>query len=489
MVKLGAIGLALLAASGAGAQPVKVQGKVTNASGAPIANAVVELARANQKDTTGTDGAFALSFVVDAVRRHTAPSFGDANLDRGVLELSVARTAPVRIEIYDARGNLQDRMALDKASTGTYRLDLAGRVHSEKLLIVKASIGGWAKSFPYFARADAGPAKASLDFSGAAGARLAKVSAIMDTLQVTAPGYAAKKVPISSYDTTVNVALDASGDGWGGLKNPPMKSSGCGKPALSSGTKTITSASLQRQYILNVPANYDPNKPSRLIFCMHWMNGSMQAVQSSKFYEYLTYDTEKTTILVAPQGYTDGSPWRGQDDKDHTFFEDMHRYLLGNLCVDSSRVFMSGFSFGAMITNSLSKDQQHRLRAATGMAPANWAIYIPKAADQSHEPLPWMQTTGVNDKTCPWVNSDANKLGGKYVALEHAADNGCTIPAGNDIPTWKSGPHFCYDFQGCKAGYPVKVCTFNGVHTDLNSDPGTTVNWLHKESWDFYQQF
>src|SRR6185369_10858785 len=133
------------------------------------------------------------------------------------------------------------------------------------------------------------------------------------------------------------------------------------------------------------------NKPSRLIFCMHWMNGSMQTVQSSKFYEYLTYDTEKTTILVAPQGYTDGSPWRGQDDKDHVFFKDLHGYLLGNLCVDSSRVFMAGFSFGGMITNSLSTDQQSRLRASTGFAPVNYSIYLPKETDKTHEPLPWMQ--------------------------------------------------------------------------------------------------
>ena len=43
----------------------------------------------------------------------------------------------------------------------------------------------------------------------------------------------------------------------------------------------------------------------------------------------------------------------------------------------------------------------------------------------------------MNDTTCPHVHSDASKQGGKYCALTHATDNGCTIPA--TIPTTTSG--------------------------------------------------
>jgi poly(3-hydroxybutyrate) depolymerase len=377
-------------------------------------------------------------------------------------------------------------MALEQASAGTYRLNLAGRIPSEKLLIIKVSIGQVTKAFRYYANAGEGMSHASLDFS-AAPARLAKVSAAVDTLQISAAGHAAKKVEVSSYDLALDVTLQASsGDRWGGMNNPPMKSSGCGKPGLKSGTFSITSAGLQRSYILNVPANYDATKPSRMIFTMHWMDGSAQAVKNSNFYSYILYDTEKTLLLVAPQGYTDGSPWRGKDDKDHVFFADLHRHLLSSLCVDSSRVFMTGFSYGGMITYSLSTAHQQRIRASAGLGPANYNIYLPT---KNNEPIAWMQTTGMKDGLTPWVNNDAQKRGSKYIALEHAANNGCTLPAGNDVPTWKSGPHFCYDFQGCKAGYPVKACTFSGGHTDLNSDPGSNVNWLHTVSWNFFGQF
>ena len=73
------------------------------------------------------------------------------------------------------------------------------------------------------------------------------------------------------------------------------------------------------------------------------------------------------------------------------------------------------------------------------------------------------------------------------LSLEKAANNGCTIPA--EIPTWKSGPHVCYEIAGCKPGYPTKACTFNGGHVHFNSDPGSNVNRIAKEAWGFFMQF
>ncbi|MEO7956616.1 MAG: hypothetical protein ABIW76_08010, partial [Fibrobacteria bacterium] len=103
------------------------------------------------------------------------------------------------------------------------------------------------------------------------------------------------------------------------------------------------------------------------------------------------------------------------------------------------------------------------------------------------DPVAWMQTTGMSDNICAWVGNEAQKRGAKFIGLEKAANNGCTIPA--EIPTWKSGNHVCYDFAGCKPGYPTKVCTFNGPHTHMARDPGSNENWIAKEGWDFLMQF
>src|SRR5690606_29308442 len=133
------------------------------------------------------------------------------------------------------------------------------------------------------------------------------------------------------------------------IGNPPVPSAGCNQtPALSSGTHYMNSAGLDREYILSIPENYEAGTPHRLVFGMHWMNGSAEAVEGwSKWFGLKALDTENSTIFVAPQGYTNGSPWRGNDDRDHTFFDELYEALASDLCIDQSRVFSVGFSFGA----------------------------------------------------------------------------------------------------------------------------------------------
>jgi poly(3-hydroxybutyrate) depolymerase len=183
-------------------------------------------------------------------------------------------------------------------------------------------------------------------------------------------------------------------------------------------------------------------------------------------------------VFIAPQGI-DGR-W---GEIDHALLDDITTFAKDNLCIDTTRVFVTGMSFGGMITYSLSTNHQKRFRAGVALAPANYDIWLPDP--KLKDPIPWMHTTGMGDNTCPWDAGD--NRGSKYIALEKAADNGCTLPA--TIPTWQSGKHICYDFEGCRPGYPVRACTFNGGHVQSNSDPGTNANWIAQESWKFFTQF
>ena len=96
------------------------------------------------------------------------------------------------------------------------------------------------------------------------------------------------------------------------LKNPPVPSAGCGKELVDfkSGTYTITSAGLSRQYTIDIPANYDKDKPCRLIFAMHMMGGHMNTMVKNNFYGLKTY-AEKDgipVIFVAPRGTPTAPP-------------------------------------------------------------------------------------------------------------------------------------------------------------------------------------
>jgi poly(3-hydroxybutyrate) depolymerase len=273
------------------------------------------------------------------------------------------------------------------------------------------------------------------------------------------------------------------------LKNPAVPSAGCGKATtVTSGKKTITSGGMQRSYIIDIPSNYDMNKPYRFFYTSHWISSTAEAVQQQNFYflKPLATAANEPAIFLAPQALP-GNPngtWDTSKNTDHILFDDLLAYVKANLCIDTTRVFATGFSFGGMMTYSLSVNHQKDIRAAVGIAPANYNIYVPT---KTHQPIAWMQTTGMSDTTCPWVNGTSTTQGAKYIGIEHGTDNGCMVPA--TIPTWTSGAHLCVDFTGCMTGAPTKVCTFNGPHTNINSDPGSTANWIPQESWKFFTQF
>lgn len=275
------------------------------------------------------------------------------------------------------------------------------------------------------------------------------------------------------------------------LKNAPVLSPGSGKeltqfkPGVT--TNTMTSAGLERKYIIDIPADYDKNKAYRLIFGMHMMGGSMNTMVNNKYYGLKTYAAQSNVpcIFVAPQGYTDGSPWRGRDDKDHVFFNDMLTLCKDKLSIDTSRVFCCGFSFGAMVTYSLSLDFQKDLRAVACYAPANWNIYLPT---NTHGKIAYFSTTGTTDGTCRYVFNDARKQGGKYCVLQHLEDNGLTPPL-PEIPVATTAKHVTTEFKGLPEEYPVMFGSFVGGHTDTMRDPGSNVNWIAKETWDFFMRF
>jgi len=242
---------------------------------------------------------------------------------------------------------------------------------------------------------------------------------------------------------------------------------------MTTGSKTIMSSGDSRHYNITLPANYDMNKAYRVIYASHGLGGNGNDITSENYYglKNVADAANDPAIFIAPSGLN--GAW---GEKDHPLFDGILALVKQSLCIDTSRVFVTGFSFGGMYSYSLSLNHQKDIRAAIGMGPANYNIWLPP---KTHEPIAWMQTTGMSDGTTPWVQGNSTTRGAKYIAIEHATDNGCTVPA--VIPTWQSGGTLCYDFDGCDAGYPVKACTFNGGH----SLPQNISNLV----WSFITQF
>ncbi|MEO6095917.1 MAG: carboxypeptidase-like regulatory domain-containing protein, partial [Fibrobacteria bacterium] len=218
MNRIFAFGLSVVFGSSLHAQTINLRGVVSNGSGQPVAKAVVELVKLGIRDTTGSDGAFSINKAVLSNRSLSATRTEreSIKLDKGVLEFTLDKPSPVKIEVFDVKGNLLSKDLLPKAQPGTYHLNIdlniatniASDAHSDKILIVQASIGPLVRSFRYF------PSQHVIsegDFTIAsprsAGGMLAKLAAAVDTLNISAVGYTPKKIGLSAYDTTVNVTL------------------------------------------------------------------------------------------------------------------------------------------------------------------------------------------------------------------------------------------------------------------------------------------
>lgn len=285
--------------------------------------------------------------------------------------------------------------------------------------------------------------------------------------------------------------------------NAPAPSKGCGKNSSLVKTKSVENgdrfemsvAGLNREYFITLPKNYDNTKPHKLLFAMHCMGSNAEDFvhhyadqdHPSPYYGQQKLDTEGNYIFVAPRGDTDGMPWRGGDDKDHQFFDKLLTTMEDNYCIDTSRVFVTGFSFGSMFTNSLAQVFQHRVRAAVTYAVADWNIYIPTNAGK---PIAWMDVHGTDDGLCAYdrLNSSISRI------LKNNGPGGTDVSDEVNVMKKHSGrngePHVCYDFQKVDPNHPVRVCTWKGGHQWTANDNGAWQNtWVPEDVHKFLEQF
>jgi poly(3-hydroxybutyrate) depolymerase len=338
----------------------------------------------------------------------------------------------------------------------------------------------------------------------------------------TATGGTATGGTATGGTATGGTATGGTATGGGGAASGAVaKSKGCGvmdgaktlttggmsvASGLPTSTKlTIMSGGMSREYIVDIPANYDPNHPYRLIFSWHQAYGSDTGNANglhpagdgpnfdAKNYAFFGLQREATAanepaIFVAPGGIGN-LPW--DFTRDSKLFDDLLALVDSHLCIDDNRVFSTGFSFGAMMSYALSITRQTKLRAVVAMAAANYNL-PGEPTDSNAAPIAYMGTTGMSDGTCPWGD---DMRGGKACNLTHAKDNGCTIPATLPTTTTGSKKYVCYDFEGCKAGYPVKACTFDGAHTPSSVDDGSSTGddglkaFIPPIAWKFISQF
>ena len=452
------------------AQTINVRGTITNAAGQPVNKAVVELVKRGLKDTTAADGVYQITGST-SLRRGPMAQQG-ISLEQGVLRLSLAHSAPVKVEVFDLRGNQLRMEAVPDASEGEYRWDFATHALSDQMMIIKASLGSEVRTFRYLPGAGDEGSRPANGFTTAT-AFLAKAAAAIDTIRVTAAGHTTKNVPVGTYDTTANIALSAVTPGVG-------RSAGCGKTSTLKNGKglTFTPAGGQaRTYNLRVPDDYDNNTPYRLIAAIHWLNGTANNVSDGNYYGLWPLanpaGSKSTTIFIAPQGLSNSWP-----NGNGPFITSLVNMIKSEFCIDTTRVFAEGFSMGGSMSYALACEAPDIFRAVAvhsggGMSGCN----------KKNKPVAYFMTHGTTDNVCTYPGFGVPQIN------EFAKLNGCqAMDIPNTLkPTDSSGKNpACADYTGCNEAYPTRACIFVGGHV---YNPGGSSSWVPGETWKFITKF
>lgn len=261
--------------------------------------------------------------------------------------------------------------------------------------------------------------------------------------------------PRSSSSSVSSSSSSAGGTGVGSV--------GCGAPAkLTNGRRTINVNGLNREYVLDIPSNYNQNNPYKLVFGWHWRGGSANDVVGQGYYGMKSL-SNNSAIFVAPDRAAGTDGWTNANGRDIAFLQSMLTQLKSSLCIDESRIFSTGWSYGGMMSFAVGRELPTTFRA---IAPVSAAFLTPHV-DSGSATAAWI-AHGTSDNVVS--HSSGSQARDAYVRA-----NGCS---NTTVPVQ---PSPCVEYQNCSSGKPVVWCSFNGGH----SQP----SFYSSGAWNFFNRF
>jgi poly(3-hydroxybutyrate) depolymerase len=293
----------------------------------------------------------------------------------------------------------------------------------------------------------------------------------------------------ASIDNATISAIEVYSNAGGQFVEPPepepgeaIPSAGCGTSrSIQNGRININVGGSNRSYILRVPDNYDNNNPYRLVIAYHWLSGNANQVamggnggSTEEPYYGLWPLANNSTIFVAPEGIDAG--WANTGGRDLQFTDAILDQIQSGFCIDESRIFATGFSYGAGMSNAVACARADVFRGVALYAGAQLS-----GCEGGTAPIAYFGAHGISD-------SVLNISQGRSIRDRIARNNGCSATNAPE-PARGSGTHICTSFQGCQDGYPVRWCAFDGDHNPTQKDSGQSRSWVPGEAWEFISQF
>lgn len=250
------------------------------------------------------------------------------------------------------------------------------------------------------------------------------------------------------------------------------------EPGVSE--QTLMSGGLTRTYRLFVPAGYDGRTRLPLVLDLHGSGGNSAGQARTSRFEALA---EREGVLVASLQAVN-SRWNvpvadGRPD-DVQYASDVIDHVGTLACVDTARVYATGFSGGGRMSSLLGCRLSDRIAAIAPMAGVRW----PAPCDG--RPMPVFTVHGLADPLNTY-DGHAEGRGGEWVesvpeaVAGWAKHNGCNAdPVLEDPP----GPLSILRYEGCSGGAEVRLIRVDGlVHTWARTEIDATA-----AAWNFLRE-
>lgn len=247
------------------------------------------------------------------------------------------------------------------------------------------------------------------------------------------------------------------------------RSPGCEGGDPNAIPATVEIDGVDREYFFVIPDDYDPTRAYPLVFAWH-ARGTNGAI--ARVYYQVEEASEGNAIFVYPDGLpqeTSGGEtgWNlSPAGYDVLFFDELYAQATNNLCIDQSRVFSTGHSFGGFMSNFIGCVRGEFFRAIAPVAGGGpqGTCSGPMAAWIAH---------GTVDPTVPFAVGEAS-----YDYWR--TTNGCA-----DEPV-AVDPSPCVTHESCDAGVPLTWCEHN---ESMPLEGHHWPTWAGDAIWDFFAQF
>lgn len=253
--------------------------------------------------------------------------------------------------------------------------------------------------------------------------------------------------PTGGSSTTGGAAGATSSPGC--TANTPEACSTSGSPC------TINVEGTEREYYVVLPADYTPSRPYPVVFQFHPLGGN--AEQGMNMYRIRENFPE--AIYVTPQGLGSQPGWANTNGEDVAFVRAMMAELEKKYCVDATRYFSTGFSYGGIMSFTISCQMADEFRAIAPMAGFQFGM---EASCSPSRPIAAWIANGSADTL---VDPD----GAATLRDIIREKNGC------QSTSQPVDPSPCVTYAGCQSGYPVVWCLNEGQGHAIPSYGSTAI--------------